>query len=210
MILRTRAVLVTALLALTTGILSAPAAQAGVLSLLPGSCGAQPASQPFAPWGDFNDYTMVPGGDFEPGAAAWSLTGGAAVQSESEPLSVDGAGDSYYLALPPRSTATSPASCTSIYDPTVRLFVRNTGNPASQLTVQALYPGLLGGVQTATLGELTGSSSWEPSRAMDLTASNLLATLSLDQTVIAFRFMPADASGTWSIDDVYVDPFGRS
>ncbi|HET9718841.1 MAG TPA: hypothetical protein VFP55_02060 [Solirubrobacteraceae bacterium] len=37
--------------------------------------------------------------------------------------------------------------------------------------------------------------------------SNLLATVSLDQTAIAFRFTPADRLGSWRIDDVYLDPF---
>ena len=44
---------------------------------------------------------------------------------------------------------------------------------------------------------------------MTLLVSNLLATLSLSQTAIAFRFTPADSTGHWSIDDVYLDPYGR-
>jgi hypothetical protein len=100
-------------------------------------------------------------------------------------------------------------SCTSIYHPTVRFFLRNTGNPRSRLTVQAVYPGLLGGTQTTTLGQLTGSSTWQPSPAMTLLVSNLLATVSLNQTTIGFRFIPADSTGAWSIDDVYLDPFMR-
>jgi hypothetical protein len=38
---------------------------------------------------------------------------------------------------------------------------------------------------------------------------NLLATLSLNRTVIAFKFAPADSTGAWSIDDVYLDPYAR-
>ena len=44
---------------------------------------------------------------------------------------------------------------------------------------------------------------------MSLLVTNLLATLSLDQTVVAFRFVAADKTGAWSIDDVYLDPFCR-
>ena len=113
------------------------------------------------------------------------------------------------LSLPAGSSATSPASCTSIYQPTLRLFVRNTGSPTSQLIVQALYPGLLGSVQVATIGELTASSSWSPSPAMSYRVENLMATLSLGRTAIAFRFSPAGGSGDWSISNVYLDPFGR-
>jgi hypothetical protein len=185
----------------------AASASANVLSVLPGSCGAQPESQPFLPWGDTASYTPVAGGGFETGTAGWTLSGGAAVAPGNETYNV--AGGSQSLSLPAGSAATTPASCTSIYHPTVRFFVRNTGSPSSRLTVQALYPGLLGGTQTATLGQITGASGWQPSPAMTLLASNLLATLSLDQTAIAFKFVPADGAGAWSIDDVYIDPFMR-
>jgi hypothetical protein len=114
------------------------------------------------------------------------------------------------LALPAGSSATTLPSCTSIYHPTVRLFLRNTGSKSSRLLVQALYPGLLGGVQSATVAELTGSASWAPSQAMPLLLSNLLATTSLAPTVIAFRFSTTNDGGAWSIDDVYLDPFHRS
>jgi hypothetical protein len=209
MIKRARAVLLGTISALTMGAVFVPASQANVLSLLPGSCGNQPASQPFAPWGDYNDYTLVPGGAFVPGSFPWLLSGGASVAPDSGTLVVNGVSDEYSLSLPGGSSAISPPSCTSIYHPTARLFVRNTGSSRSVLTVQALTPGLLWGVQTTTIGRLTGSSDWEPSPAMGLLTSNLFSTLSLQQTVIAFRFAPADNTGHWSVDDVYLDPYRR-
>lgn len=196
MFVRIRRVALASVSTLALAALAGPAAQANVLSLLPGTCSNQAVSQPFAAYGDTNSYTLVPGGNFQAGSVPWALTGGASAANGA-------------LSLPAGSSATSPADCTSIYDPTVRLFVRNTGSPTSHLIVQALYPGLLGGVQKATLGEITGSSGWSPSPAMSLTGANLLSTLSLDQTVIAFRFIPADSSGNWSITGVYLDPFGR-
>jgi hypothetical protein len=208
MIRRPRALLLAAVSVLAGGAMTAPAAQANLFSILPGSCGSQVESQPFAPWGDLNSYTPVPGGNFEQGTSGWLLSGGAAISSGNESFHVGGAG-SHSLTLPAGSSATSPASCTSIYHPTVRLFVRNTGSSNSRLNVQALYPGLLGSVQSSTVGVLSGSSSWAPSPAMTLLVNNLLATLSLDQTAIAFRFTPADSTGAWSIDDVYLDPYCR-
>jgi hypothetical protein len=196
MFVRMRQVAVTAVSALALGALAVPAAQANVLSLLPGSCGSQVESQPFAAYGDGNSYTPVPGGDFQAGSTPWVMTGGASAS--------DGA-----LSLPAGSSAISPPSCTNIYHPTLRLFVRNAGSPSSHLTVQALYPGLLGGVQTARIGDLTASSDWSPSPVMSLQGQNLLATLSLSRTVIAFRFVAAEDSGDWSISSVYVDPFAR-
>jgi hypothetical protein len=208
MTIRLRLAFLASTSALAIGLLGAATAQANVLSLLPGSCGNQVESQPFAQWGDYNDYTLMPGGTFEPGGAPWSLTGGAAVVSGNESFDVSGPG-SHSLSLPARSSATSPAACTSIYDPTLRLFVRNTGSSSSRLDVYALTPGLLGGVMSTRLAQISASSSWEPSSAMGLLLNNLLATLSLDQTAIAFRFVPADSSGQWSIDDVYLDPYMR-
>jgi hypothetical protein len=209
MIRRIRAAFLAASSVLALASIATPAAHANLLSILPESCGNQPASQPFARFGDYNEYTPVPGGSFEAGSVPWALTGGAHVVTGNETYHVAGAGNSQSLALPAGSSATSPASCTSIYHPTVRLFVRNTGAASSRLIVQAIYPTLLG-VGTSTIGELSGSSSWQPSPAMSLLVTNLLATLSLNQTSIAFRFVPADRTGNWSIDDVYLDPFMRA
>jgi hypothetical protein len=88
----------------------------------------------------------------------------------------------------------------------LRLFVNNTGSASSRLRVEALYPALLGGVQVARLGDLGGTSTWQPSPELQLTVTNLLATLSLQQTVMAYRFTPEGAGGHWRIDDVYLDP----
>jgi hypothetical protein len=183
-----------------------PAAQANLLSILPGSCGSQKESQPFARWGDTNSYFLVTGGTFEAGAVPWVLWSGASVGAGNETYYVNASTDRSSLSLPSGSSATSPAVCTSIYQPTVRLFVKNTGSSSSRLRVEALYPGLLGGVQVARLGDLSGTSAWQPTPAMGLTVTNLLATLSLQQTAIAYRFAPEDTSGQWRIDDVYVDP----
>ena len=202
---RFRATLV-AISSLAAVALTAPgAAQANLLSILPGSCGNQVESQPFATWGDSNNYTLVTGGTFEPGSVPWALVG-AHVVAGNESYYVNGGGDQDSLSLPSGSSATSPAVCTSIYHPTLRLFVSNSGVTSSRLKVQALYPGLLGGVQVATLGYLSGTAAWQPSPAMQLTVTNLLATLSLDQTAIAYRFTAEGSGGQWRIDDVYVDP----
>ena len=93
--------------------------------------------------------------------------------------------------------------------PTMRFFVRNQGASSSRLRVDVLYPGLLGAVRSQTLGYIGGAADWQPSNTQGLLISNLLSTLSLSRTAIAFRFSPADASGKWSIDDAYLDPYRR-
>lgn len=188
--------------------LAVPAAQANPLSLLPGSCGPESDSQPFAQWGDTSNYTLVPGGDFEAGSPSWGLSRGAAVGAGNETFQVHGAADQSSLQLPADSSAISFPACTSIYHPTLRLFVRNTGASSSRLRVEVLYPGLLGSLQTAQVADLSGSSEWAPTPTMSLTLTNLLATLSLSRTAVAFRFIP-QSGGNWSIDDVYLDPHMR-
>jgi hypothetical protein len=204
--IRARAVLVAAVSTVAIGALVAPAANASLLSILPGSCGTQSESQPFTKWGDRANYFLLPGGTFEQGSLPWALSGGAAATAGNESYYVHSGADSRSLGLPSGSSATSSAVCTSIYDPTLRLFVRNTGSSSSRLKVEALYPGLLGTVRTAKIGDLSGSSSWQPTPTLQLLVTNLLATLSVDQTAVAYRFTPEDSAGKWSIDDVYVDP----
>jgi hypothetical protein len=211
MIRRTRAAIVSVLSVLSLAAVAAPAANANVLSLLPGMCAGQTESQPFAQFGDQNDYTLVPGGNFEGSLTPWSLSGGARIAAGNESYDVGGAGDAASLSLPSGSSATSPFLCTDIYHPTARLFARNTGAPTSRLTVYVTYPTLIGLMTTVKVGTITASSSWAPTPVDSLGLNNLLATLNLlGKTEVAFRFVPADKTGNWSIDDVYLDPYARA
>jgi hypothetical protein len=184
----------------------APSAHAGLLSLTTGSCGLQ-ESQPFAQWGDWNSYTMVPGGNFESGSASWTLSGGAKITGGNESYYVSGPGW-HSLSLPAGSSVRSPAACTGLDHPSARFFVRNTGSSSSRLNVYVTYPTLLGNV-TMLAGQVSGSSSWAPSPPLSLTLSNIVGTLSLNESTISFTFAPADDTGNWSIDDVYLDPYCR-
>jgi hypothetical protein len=180
----------------------APSAHAGQLTVTTGACG-QTASQPFAQWGDTASYTLVPGGTFEPGSASWALSGGAKVVLGNDPYSRG----SHSLSLPAGSSATSPAACTGLDDPSARLFVRNTGASSSRLNVYATYKLLLGSPYTVSLGQLSGSASWEPSSVLQIgLLNNVVGSLTMSDSTISFTFVPADKSGNWSIDDVYLDP----
>jgi hypothetical protein len=203
---RIRVALGAALSSCAVALVAVPAAQANILSLLPGSCGGEVYSQPFAQFGDTNNYTLVPGGNFEAGSLPWARTGTAGTVAGNESYKVTASGDSSALSLPAGSSATSPAVCANIYKPTLRFFARNTGSSASRLNIDVYYPGLLGRIQTARVGSISAGGSWNPTGETQLTVTNLLATLSLSRTTIAFRFSPADSTGNWTIDDVYVDP----
>jgi hypothetical protein len=178
----------------------APSAHAGLLSLDTGSCG-QATSEPFAQWGDTATYVQVPGGTFQPGTPSWSLSGGANAGADAS------APSSYSLSLPAGSSATSPAACTGLDHPSARLFVRNTGSSSSRLNVYATYRLLLGLPYTISLGQVSGSSSWAPSPILQMgLLNNVVGSVTLTDSTISFTFVPADSTGNWSIDDVYLDP----
>jgi hypothetical protein len=182
----------------------APSAHAGLLSLAPGACGQQ-LSEPFAQFGDTNDYALMPGGGFEAGTPSWMLTGGAHVVTGD---AYDGARS---LSLPSGSSATSPGACTGVDHPSARMFVRNTGSPSSRLNVWATYTPILGLVPDRVyLGTVSGSASWGPSAPIEMgLLTNLIGSVDLTQTNISFTFAPADRTGDWQIDDVYLDPHCR-
>jgi hypothetical protein len=183
-------------------------ARAGDGSLL--GCGYEP-EHPFLPWLDPLPYSLLPGGDFESGAAGWKLTGGARVADGNEPFAVTSRADSHSLLLPAGSSATSPTMCMGLVLPIVRFFSTG-GNALSYLRVEAVYTDPSG--RQRSLDLLPGglpTKSWAPS----LPSLQLLGTinaLTLDglTSEIALRFTPRGTllgSGTWRIDDVYVDPW---
>lgn len=182
----------------------APSAQAGLLSLAPGACGQQEL-QAFSSIGDSNEYVLVPGGSFEAGSPSWLLTGGAKV------VTGNAASGSRSLSLPAFSSATSPGACTGLDHPSARLFVRNTGSASSRLSVWGTYRLALGLPYVVYLGQLSGTGQWQASSPLEMgLLNNLIGSVTLSQSTISFTFVPADRSGNWSIDDVYLDPFHRS
>src|SRR5690349_11032790 len=94
-------------------LLTARTTQARAAGLITG-CPAQQLSQPFSPWLDLSNYTLVGDGGFESGASGWSLKGGASVVSGNEPWHVRGAADTRSLNLPSGALATSPAFCVDL------------------------------------------------------------------------------------------------
>jgi len=173
------------------------------------SCAVQPAtSLPFLPWNDSSAYFLAPGGDMEgsPAAAGWMLQGGASLLPGSEPFDVTGnASDSYSLGLPAGSSAMSSQVCVTIQDPTFRVFVRNTGDPKSQLMMQAISFDGSGKMKTVDLGSIKAASTdWMLSSPVPYKAA---INPGPDGTgLIGFSFGPKDASGNWQIDDLYIDP----
>ena len=187
---------------------SASSARAGDGSLL--GCGYEP-EHPFLPWLDPLPYSLLPGGDFESGAAGWKLTGGARVVDGNEPFAVTSRTDSHSLQLPAGSSATSPPMCMGLVLPIVRFFSTG-GNALSSLRVEAVYTDASG--RQRALDLLPGAlptRSWAPTLpSLQLLGAVNALTLNGLTSDIALRFTPRGTlfgSGTWRIDDVYVDPW---
>lgn len=173
------------------------------------TCGGE-SSQVFAQFGDYAQYRLVPGGNFE-GPSGWSFSGGARTVAGNEPFNVGGGG-AHSLSLPAGSSATSPVSCLGANDPTLRFFVIETGASSGSLQVEVLFRTLLGILPVKLkLASVNGTSAWQPSQTI-LNLSSVLGSLSLDlKAGVQFRFTPKSgflAPASFRIDDVYVDPFG--
>lgn len=185
-------------------------ANAGVLVASAPSCDDQTMSKPFTPWLDYADYTPLPGGNFEGDMGGWSMSGGADVADGNAPQHVGGAADSSSLAIPSRGSATSATICVGLEHPTIRFFAkrRSTGLLASlsTLRVDVLTELFTGDVVTLPIGVVASNGTWQPTLPM-LAVANLLPLLPGEHTPIAFRFTAQ--GGAWSVDDVYVDPYGR-
>lgn len=169
-----------------------------------------PTTQAFAPWNDYAAYSYAPNGGFESGSSGWSLSGGAKVVLGNSPFYTHGKGERYSLSLPAGSSATSPPMCISLFSSKMRFFAANSGLSTSRLKVQVIYRGGVGGILslvTKTLGlsdfgYVTAGRAWQPSPEIGM----LSGTLPLLTTSVQFRFVPADSTGAWLVDDVYLDP----
>jgi hypothetical protein len=186
---------------------SAAPASAGLLVSTARSCSANVLSQPFAPFGDTASYTSVPGGSFESGAAGWTLADGAKVVSGNEPWKVGGSTSSHSLSLPAGATATSPAMCVGLGEPTLRYFSKASSllGLTGSMTVDVLTETSLGVVVPVPLAPGLLTNSWTPGLIPTPIVANLLPLLPGQMTAVAFRFHAV--TGNWGLDDVYVDPY---
>ena len=197
---RVRTVLLTA----SAIALAAPvAAHAGALVADAPNCDAQNAAQVFSPWADPAWYVLAPGGAAESGAG-WTTSAGATVVAGNEPWQIHGVTDGSALQLAPGATATTATMCIGIENPDLRLFVKGLNGSVS---VESIVETSSGDVVSVPVGVVASSAAWAPTTVMPITAA-LLPLLSGDHTPVQFRFT-STGQGAVTIDDVYVDPFGR-
>jgi hypothetical protein len=189
-------------------------ASAGILVASAPSCDNGANSQPFAQWGDDNNYFLAPGGNFESGAAGWTLNG-AGVVGDQEPWRVNDDNGSHALRVPAGRSVVSPTMCVGIEHPSMRFFAHRSGGgllgATSQLLVTARVEtslGLVVEVPVGTITALTNGTTWNKTPTQIVLAS-LLPLLPGEHTPIQFRFA-AVGTADWVIDDVFVDPRCRA
>jgi hypothetical protein len=177
-------------------------------------CPAAPLSQPFSQFGDNSWYQLAPGGSFEASTAGWVGQSGLLGLAQSGVTVGDG-NDAYNLmpgthslTVGPNGYAVSPPVCISSEYPTWRFVAHQLGGASSSpLNVSLRWVNVLGvGVETGA-GSLSGYSRWTPSPVMKL--ANSVPLWMPGSTLMVQLVFRAGAGSTYSIDDVYLDPYRR-
>ena len=159
------------------------------------TCSLSALSQPFAPWLDFADYELAPGGDFE--SSTWTLTGGAKLVAGSEPYAATGTLGSSSLSLPAGSSAQSPLTCVDAAYPSIRFFIAGNGLVAVNVVDGSLV---------IPAGVAVAGGEWSPTLVMP-TSSAVLGALSGGTAQVSLTF--TGLFGRPRIDDVFIDPWSR-
>ena len=166
-------------------------------------CTGRVIEQPFGAWGDLADYFLAPDGDLSAGGAGWTLDG-AEITPENEPFWVHGGDTPAAVHLDSGASATSPAICVGLDDPTMRFFARGIGGPSGKLAVDVLYSDAGGQPQQLRIGMVVAddAADWTAVAPLPITAN----TTEMD---VQFRFTAIGAGSEWLVDDVFVDPYKK-
>ena len=196
----------TALIAAALAVMPAGAAQAALIETTP--CDDATLTQAFSQWGDNAWYKLAPGGDFEQGGV--TLAGGARVVSGSEPYDVAGTDGTRSVELRPGASVTLGDTCMNAGNPTFRFFSKSSGGLLGLLPAmkaEVLYRDTALRLIPVPAGVVLPSKSWQPS-LHQLTLSVVGGLLSDGAAPVAIRL--TSIAGTWTVDDVLVDPYRRA
>jgi hypothetical protein len=171
---------------------------------VPQQCPAQPVAQIFWPWADPGWYAAIRDSGMEQQSGAWSLHRDAAFEPGNEPYHVNSPQDRWSLSLPPAAAATSAPTCIGLGHPTLRLFARSKSPTQGTLRIDVLSTNLTGTVRSQQVAVLAADSSWQPTAPIPIVFNSLSLLAPLE---VRFRFTAS--GGGWSLDDVYVDPYGK-
>jgi hypothetical protein len=162
--------------------------------------------RPFSLWNDTADYALAPGGDFETGAAGWTLSK-ATLTGSNQPFAIGTTGRAS-LRLSAGASATSAPMCIDSSYPHFRLFARNAGKPGSALKAEVLFLTAKGEIKATASGDIKAANpTWFPTNSLKIGVVFDTAVAG-GAAPVAFRFTAAK-DADWEIDDLYVDPYAR-
>jgi hypothetical protein len=189
-------------IAMLLGVLAVSCVAATDLASTPASAASCPPPpdkvRPFLSWGDSNTYVLATGGSFEPGSAAWSLTGGARiVAGDNAPNGLDPSTDSRALYLPAGSSATSACVTAPQIKSIVRFFAKNSGDSGASLKVEILVKG-----DVYLAGSITAGSSWNPTPLLPVAGPDYKGAVTYQ-----VRLTAVGTGAAFTVDDVYFDPY---
>ncbi|MDQ8044619.1 MAG: hypothetical protein AAGC46_04275 [Solirubrobacteraceae bacterium] len=180
-------------------------------------CTPMDTTQSFAKYGDDSDYYLAPGGSFESGGPAWTLTGGAKIVSGNESLGVSSG--SKALQLPVFATATSPAFCVDASNPSFR-FASKLSSLDGGYAAIVIYRNAAGKVTSSQFTSsadgtfYNGATAWNPSDVSPL-ATNIPLLAGGGTASVQLQFVGTTKAygmfvgSTATIDSVMVDPYRR-
>jgi hypothetical protein len=179
-------------------------ARLGKLSLAV-DCGYQDPTPVFALWGDPAGYALAPEGDLAD-THGWTFHN-ASIGTGHDPWSPGTTSVSFTKG---DSQAVTPAMCVNLANPTIRMFVRDSGgNGKADIKVSVIYEDTDGNTQHLDLARIRATSTWSPSITIPI-GVNVLSTASASGvTAVAFQFTVEGLQNgeTLSLDDLYLDPF---
>jgi hypothetical protein len=159
------------------------------------ACSPPALTQPFAPAGDSNWYTLTPGetpGSFS--GAGWTLSGGASIKAGQ-------AGTGSVLDLPSGSQAVSPPMCVASDYPTARTMVRDVAG-SQGVHIYVAYAGTKTAGQAQDVGQVHGQqSAWTLSNPFNIHPGNLPGW-----QLMRFTLVPDGKSSDFQVYNFYVDP----
>ncbi len=182
------------------GLSPAGVSAAGV-ALAGASCSTPSLSQPFAAWGDENQYMLAPGqGAAGFNGSGWALYGTASI---AQTTALDGSSRSV-LDLPFGGVAISAPVCVASDYPLARTMIETDGG--ANVAVGVVYADAIGAgvtesvLQSGVSGAIGGSLSWAPSPQFEVHPGNLSGW-----QVVQFVFANL-SGGNAELYDFYVDP----
>lgn len=161
-------------------------------------CDTRKLSQPLMSFGDYRDYYLANGGDFERlglSSVGWTLSSGTGQVEENEPWRVADARHGRAVYVTKGGRISNSGLCLFSNEESIRFFYKSPGITSS-MSVQVT----LGGKTTTTVIS-NRAAGWGLSPTIAVPVSS--STNGLYATV---TFIGGVDSGRWLIDDLLIDP----